>query len=508
MRTLFRIIVVSLLAILAAPISSARAFSPVAVTVGDLNGDAIDDAAVLSDAATVFLIKSNGDGTFGTFTPSTVGTRSTGGLAIVAGVFGNSTGPVSLAVASDGGSQTGGTVSVLQGNGDGSFSAARLNNVGAEPSALVVAKLKEAGTAGSAFNDLAVVASEEIADLNISLLYGSNDGTFQSDVRTTAEIDSVGIAAADFDQDGNTDLAVTNVGGGFGVAILRNDPGCSACTFPICSCTNGFDIAEPQGIGDALAIQAGDLNGDGKPDLAVLSADGLSLTIFINTTTPGGPIKFGGVSSAFPTAYDVNLASDGPNEMILADMNKDGRPDVVAINSDNSGVDVFLNNGSGGFASAPLPVDGIGDDLEALASGDFNHDGNPDIVVTDLATEQAIFLFGNGSGALTSQIVVIDIPGAEPTPVPTATARATATSTASPSPTVGDPTRTPTANATLTPAATGIPTARATISPTAVPTFVPDEGGCSVSRSVVGTHSGLGWLAILAVLVAARRRQG
>jgi len=200
---------VSLLAIVIVPVSSAKAFNPVAVTVADFNGDGYDDVAVLNDDdASVFLIRSNGDRTFEPFTPSTLVTGAPHGLAITSGVLGTSS-AVSLAVAS-GDSVTFGAVSVLLGNGDGTFKTARSNTVGVSPDALVVARLN-----GDAWNDLAVVDSEEFADQNISLLYGNSDGTFQADQRTTAEISSIGIAAADFDQDGKMDLVDLRVGSRF-----------------------------------------------------------------------------------------------------------------------------------------------------------------------------------------------------------------------------------------------------------------------------------------------------
>jgi hypothetical protein len=424
--------ILALLAIIVS-VSSANAFNPVAVVVADLDGNGSDDAAVLGDAE-ILLIRSNGDRTFGAFNPATVGTKSTGGFAIASGFFDNNS-SVDLVVTNE----AQGNVSVLLGNGDGTFKAARLNIVGASPEGVVAAKLN-----GGASQDIAVVDNGELADLNVSLLYGNNNGTFNADQRTTAATISVGIAAADLDQDGSVDLAVTNISGGGGVAVLRNDPGCSDCAPPSCDCTRGFDLKELAGINEAEAIQAGNLNGDAKPDLAVLSQDGQDLAIFTNTTT--------GTNVTFSVSHlAVSLASDSPLTLILADVNKDGHPDILAINDTNAGVDIFLNNGSGGFPTQPSSTLSIGENLVAIASGDFDKDGNPDIVLVDDSAQKAYFFFGDGVGGFPNE-QDFDLSS-----VPTDTATATPvgpTNTPSPTVIVSTPTPTPT----FTPAPTLTPT--------------------------------------------------
>jgi hypothetical protein len=339
--------------------------SPVAVAVADLNNDGIDDAAVLSDSQ-IYLIRSNGNGTFTTFNPATVSTRSAGGFTIASGLL-DGNGFVDLVVTNN---QEAGNVSVLLGNGDGTFKSARLNNVGVGPEGIVVAQLND-----DASQDLAVVDSQEIADQNVSLLYGNNDGTFDADQRTDAEILSVGIAAADFDQDGKIDLAVTNESGGLGIVILRNDPDCGECSSP-CTCSNGFDLQQVQGLGDSGAVQAADLNGDGKPDAVALATDG-TLGVFLNTTGTGVPTDTpsAGVTGTPTPTVVVATPTPPPTGTSTATLTATPVPTPYGVCNTND-----------------VGQPAVGGQPVALATGDFNHDGNTDVAVADEQNGRIVLL--------------------------------------------------------------------------------------------------------------------
>ena len=189
-------------------------FGPVAVVAADFNGDGLDDLAVLSDF-TVYLLKSNGDGTFTPFPIASIRTKGSGGFAIAAGFFGtdNKADLVTSNNASD-------NISIFLGNGDGSFQSAILKNVIAAPQDIVVADLNNDG-----FADVGVVSGIDV-DAGVSLFFGHSDATFDDEVRTTAEVSSIAVAAADLDHDGKTDLLVTNSSGdvGIGVDILCQQP--------------------------------------------------------------------------------------------------------------------------------------------------------------------------------------------------------------------------------------------------------------------------------------------
>jgi len=250
---------------------------PVALVAVDLNNNLIPDLAVLS-ATTVHLLQSNDDGTFSNFIPASIRTFCNDGVAIAAGLFDDNTNQ-DLAIACN----ADGQVSVLLGNGNGTFNSAMLNNAGDGPGALVVSELIQ-----SNLRDIAVVQADSLGDENVSLLLGNGDGTFDFST-TTAGVDSTAITSADFNLDGLRDLAVTNTGESFQIAVLQNTPneGDNGFTFlsTVPGTSLGFDAL-------AFAIQAGSLNGDGFPDLIALAEDeeGAPLIgVLINTSnqTPG-----------------------------------------------------------------------------------------------------------------------------------------------------------------------------------------------------------------------------
>ncbi len=246
--------------------------SPLAVAVADYNNDLTPDLAVLSDTM-VYLLLSNGDRTFRPASPASIGTRSEGGIAITTGLFNGDSFP-DLAISN---SDPSNNVSVFLGNGNGTFRAASLLNVGPDPAGIVTGDWN-----GDSKTDIAVVDSGELADVNVSLLFGNGDGTFQNDARTTAETDAVAIAAADFDASGRLDFAVTNVSGlDNTVSVLLYDPSAS-------NAENGFalqDLIPGLSLGQGqVAVQAGDLNADSRPDLIALGEDPATIGVFINTT--------------------------------------------------------------------------------------------------------------------------------------------------------------------------------------------------------------------------------
>ncbi len=192
-----------------------QGFSAAAAAVGDFNGDGKLDVAVASGGSTMYpgsgvgMSLGNGDGTFtqASGPPISIGQNLS---AIVAGDF-NGDGKLDLAVTDE----TGNTVDVLLGNGDGTFKPAVTVAVGGEPDALVVGDFNDDGML-----DLAIANS---GDGTVTLLLGKGDGTFTqaSGSPYLAGKGVTAIAAADFNGDGKLDLAVANGLDGTGsVSIL------------------------------------------------------------------------------------------------------------------------------------------------------------------------------------------------------------------------------------------------------------------------------------------------
>src|SRR5262249_47311302 len=222
--------------------------SPTSVAVGDLNGDGIVDLAVSDTAGNaVSVLLGKGDGTFelaGTY-PAGVGARS-----VAIGDF-NGDGRLDLAVVNQGSAPgyTDGGLSVLLGNGDGSFQPPINYTTGIRPLAVVVGDFNRDG-----IPDLAVTS------YGVSVLLGKGDGTFRAPVKYAAGQQPWGIAVGDLNGDGILDLAVGDVR--LGSDAVRVLLGKGDGTFqPARSYTTGA-------TGDFIAsVAIADVNGDGIPDL-------------------------------------------------------------------------------------------------------------------------------------------------------------------------------------------------------------------------------------------------
>lgn len=246
--------------------------SPFSLAIGDLNGDGNLDLVLPEEADNnVSVILGNGDGTFNPATNYPVGTHPR--FAAI-GDF-NGDGKMDLAVANSGpfNSTAPSNVSILLGNGDGTFQPAVNYTVGVRPNSLVVGDFNRDGKL-----DLAVDNDTTTGIVNI--LFGNGDGTFQSTVNHAVGPYSVSITSGDFNGDGKLDLAITDDNG---VMVLSNT---GNGTFQ-----NSGDYA-PAG----RSLAAGDFNGDGALDLAVVNSGALAVSVLLNAGITVTPTKL-----VFPT---------------------------------------------------------------------------------------------------------------------------------------------------------------------------------------------------------------
>jgi sugar lactone lactonase YvrE len=218
------------------------------LVVGDFNSDGILDIVAVNSinsdsASTVSILLGNGDGTFQPQVQYAAGTQP---YWVTAGDF-NGDGKLDLAVSSQG-SQS--SVNILLGNGDGSFQSPVAYAIGAGSDYILAADLNKDGKI-----DLVT------ANLNntVSVFLGNGDGTFQAPVAYTTGSEPADIAVGDFNADGNLDLAVTNYGDNT-VSILSG---------------NGDGTFQPRATSNTgnspWGIVAGDFNGDGLTDLFVVN---------------------------------------------------------------------------------------------------------------------------------------------------------------------------------------------------------------------------------------------
>lgn len=285
-----------------------------------------------------------------------------------------------LAVSNEGSN----TVSILLGNGNGTFQSHVDYATGAEPAGMAAGDFNRDGTL-----DLAV--ADESAD-TVSILLGNGNSTFGSHVDYATGQFPVQVVTGDFNQDGNLDVAVVNQQASTVSILLGNGDG----TFQ-----THVDYAVGSG---PMAIATADLSGDDKLDLAVA-----------DSVTQAVSVLIGNGDGTFQSAIDYPAPVD-PVALVAADFNRDGKLDLAVAGLVSSSVAILLGNGDGTFQSAVDYTTGAYP--ESVATGDFNGDGLLDLALaTDSALGSASVLLGNGDG--TFQNVVDFSAGLLPTSIST-----------------------------------------------------------------------------------------
>jgi Bacterial Ig-like domain (group 3)/FG-GAP-like repeat len=294
------------------------------VAVADVNGDGRPDLIISACCESnghgeAAVLLGNGDGTF----QAPVFYDSGGGLGgplAVADLTGN--GILDIAIAN----WDNNTVGVLLGNGDGTFQTAVTSTGPFDPTCLVIADVNKAGTP-----DVLICS-----DNSVALMLGNGNGTFQPPTTYYAGFCDGGVAVADFNGDGAPDLAIGNQGSG----------SCTGVGFVGVLLGNGngtFQTEVNYGSGGPVVtgVAAADLKGDGTLDLVAFN--GGSLPGLGNFPGSVGVLPGNG-DGTFQTATPYSSAGYGSGAVVVADLNGDGRPDIVVTNSESANVAVLLNN--------------------------------------------------------------------------------------------------------------------------------------------------------------------
>jgi hypothetical protein len=353
------------------PVSYPVGPSPLAVVTADLNGDGVPDLITANGSAgTVSVLLGNGGGTFAAAQDYAAG-PNVGSVAV--GDF-NGDGIPDLVVTNG----SAGTVSVLLGNGDGSFQAPQSYAAGSRPAAVAVGDFN-----GDGIPDLAVADNGRTS---VNVLLGNGDGSFQQPIIYGAGVSPAAVAVGDFNGDGNQDIAVANNFYAGSVNIfLGNGDGTFA---------RAPSIDDGHAWHNAVAV--GDFNGDGIPDLAVTDSTGTTVGVFL-----------GNGDGTFQHARTFAVGFR-PWSVAVGDFNGDGNQDLAVANLGSDTVSVLLGNGDGSFqgaqsyAAGPSPV--------SVAVGDFNGDGFPDLAVANDNNADTVSVllnaadWGGGSPGTQSQL--------------------------------------------------------------------------------------------------------
>ena len=335
--------------------------SPEFVTTGVLRTttDTFTDILVANNTDnTVSVLLGNGDGTFGAKTDFSTGNAP---ISMATGDF-NLDGKLDVAVAN----QTDNTVSVLFGNGDGTLQAKQDYPVGNDPVSVIAADFNNDGAL-----DLAVANQK---DKTVSILLNNKSGAFVTPAPTIATGNApTAIAAGDFNGDGKIDLAVVNQNDNTVSIFLGNGDG----TFKTQAISSTGNVP--------LAIAEGDLNGDGFADLAI-----------VNSTDDTVSILLGNGDGTFQpqVAYATTTT---PDSITVADFNEDGRPDLAISERGSDTVSILLGIGSGIF-SAPFDI-AVGNSPASVAATDLNGDGLPDLAIAN-QTSDTVTVILNSADAL------------------------------------------------------------------------------------------------------------
>ena len=374
---------------LATKVDIPTASSPRQLIAADFNGDGKMDLAMTLYPNGVSVMLGNGDGTFQPHEEFPTGAYPYG---LTVADF-NHDGNLDLALV-DVGCATGncptGAVSILLGNGDGTFQANTDYNTALQPGYAIAADFNGDGNIDLVVTCFYFNGNYNTSVNKLSILIGNGDGTFQPHVDYTVDYAPEALAAADFNGDGKLDLMIAT---GFNMdLLLGNGDG----TF------QGITKIQPNSAPLPSLVLAADFNHDGKMD-------------FVTSAGGGAAVYLGNGDGTFQTGVPyLTGAQQGP--LGIGDFNGDGAIDIASVNSYAKTLTILLGNGNGAFSPVSqlptLPVYqsflfGVGSRAGAMA--DFTGDGKPDLALAvgnDSYSAGNVVVFpGNGGGTLGTPVV-------------------------------------------------------------------------------------------------------
>ncbi|TLU81707.1 MAG: hypothetical protein FDX30_12260, partial [Chlorobium sp.] len=265
------------------------------------------------------------------------------------------------------------SVSVLLGNGDGTFAPKQDIAVGSNPVSVTTADVNRDGK-----TDIIVLNTDSG---NVSVLLGNGDGSFSA--RTDYDVDHatgsgpLSVTSADVNGDSYPDIIVSKQSSG--LSVLLNDG------------SGTFIESGDYFMGNTpFSVIATDVNGDTVKDLVTANYGDSSVSVFL-----------GNGDGTFAEKIDYTTGH-APASIASADVNGDGLADIITANEGSNNVSVLLNEGGGTFFSHVEY--GTGDSPESVIIADINGDGYADIVTANYRDNSVSVLLGKGDGTFAEKL--------------------------------------------------------------------------------------------------------
>jgi hypothetical protein len=421
-----------------APVSYATG-APAGMTIadyylatGDFNGDGnLDIVSANRGNSTVSVLLGKGDGTFQSAVTYLVGGR--GPQSVAVGDF-NHDGKLDIVVAN----VDDYTICVLLGKGDGTFAAPVIDYTGTGPNSLAVADfngdhLPDLAVTNSSSNTLSILINDgvwntaaapvnyptdagprsavvgdfngdgisDVAVVNaysntVKVFLGKGDGTFQAGGSMAIGSNPLSAAVGDFNRDGKLDMVVADDYAGGPIQFLKGN-GDGTFQAPI----NVFSSP----LFTPLSLAVGALTTSGNLDVVITGQVSSSTGSFGKVV-----ILPGRGNGTFRTPHGLRVGTF-PNSVVLGDFNHDGALDAVVTDAAAGTVDMLLGNGNGTFKAPVSYATGAPADTTIadyyLATGDFNGDGNLDIVSANRGNNTVSVLLANGDGTFQSAVTYL-----------------------------------------------------------------------------------------------------
>lgn len=186
------------------------------------------------------------------------------------------------------------------------------------------------------------------------------------------------VAIGDLNGDGRPDLATGDLGGARVTVIQRNAAG------------TGWDPPQNAGAtgGNPRSVVIGDLNGDNRADLATADQSSDRVTVILRNATNTG----------WQTPENAGATGPSPGFLAIGDLNDDGRADLATADDGGNGVTVLQRNATGTGWDPPQNAGATGSRPFSVAIGDLDGDGRPDLVTADSSSNQATVIQRNAAG--------------------------------------------------------------------------------------------------------------